>query len=221
MAVMVESAEIAPIYVQVPRGRKVPQYAPTVIGKSLAWDPAGDCDGNFMSCKFQTNNNCYNYACNIATNSFAQPGRMHGLFLSDVTGGPTGHDVVKGAALDGLISIGDGEIPIEELRKRLPKDRDGHIVGLLISSADSSVGWPGDYHWVRCDDDASFRSWSQKDGGDQITNFDFAGGKISQPASANWKVNQGQMVHGNPNDIIVAYDFFCYMFVPNGAVDII
>lgn len=44
IAVMVESAEIAPIYVQVPGGRKVPQYAPTVIGKSLAYDPAGDCD---------------------------------------------------------------------------------------------------------------------------------------------------------------------------------
>jgi len=36
----------------------VPQYGPTVIGGAAAgYDPAGDCQGNFMSYKFQPHNN--------------------------------------------------------------------------------------------------------------------------------------------------------------------
>ena len=50
------------------------QYSPTIKGKSVAYDPPNNCEGNFMSCKFQVNNNCYAYAVNMATNSFAQPG---------------------------------------------------------------------------------------------------------------------------------------------------
>jgi hypothetical protein len=220
-AVMTESGEIAPCYVEVPGGRKVPQYSPTVVGTSLGFEPARDCDGNFTSSKFQTNNNCYNYACNIATNSFAQPGRIHGLVLSGPAGDLTGNKVVEGAELDGLIKIGGNEVSSRELNNHVPKDRDGHVVALLISLPDNVVRWPGDYHWVRCDDNTSFNSWSQKDSGDQITDFDFAGNKILEPVKANWKVNQGQMVHGNPNDIVVGYDFHCYMFVPAGAVNII
>ncbi len=50
---------------------QVPQYASTVVGDSAgAYDPAGDCNGYFMSYKFQPNNNCYAYGCNIAPNTF-------------------------------------------------------------------------------------------------------------------------------------------------------
>jgi hypothetical protein len=143
MAVMVDAGEIAPVYVEVPGGRKVPQYSPTVIGTSIAYDPAGDCDGNLMSYKFQTNNNCYNYACNIATNSFTQPGRMHGLFLSDSPQGPTGAQVVKGAELDGLVKIGGSEISVPQLKHHLGTNLEGHFVALLTSEADISVKWPG------------------------------------------------------------------------------
>src|ERR1700739_3482444 len=70
--------KIAPIYVTVPGGKQVPQYAPTVSDPDNIYAPATNCQGYFMSFKFQPNNNCYNYSCNAASNSFAQPGRMHG-----------------------------------------------------------------------------------------------------------------------------------------------
>jgi serine/threonine protein kinase len=38
-------------------------------------------NAGIMSYKFQPNNSCYNYVCNIATNSFALPGRSKGISL--------------------------------------------------------------------------------------------------------------------------------------------
>ncbi len=209
---------IVPTYVEVPGGKYVAQYGPTVVGTTLAYDPAGDCAGSFMSYKFQPNNNCYNYSCDIASNSFAQPGRMHGYFLA---GAPTGPDVVKGAQLDGLTYVGD---TLESESPEVgPSDSDtgGHYVALLISPADTPNGWPGDYHWVRCDDMTNYSSWSQKDGSDQVTDFDFAGDPISDPQSSNWTVNQGPLVENNPDDVVVAYEFYAYMFVPSQGVTII
>ncbi|MGU7774405.1 hypothetical protein ACV229_30035 [Burkholderia sp. MR1-5-21] len=209
--------QIAPHYVTVPGGRQVPQYAPTVVGTSVAYDPAANCEGCFMSYKFQVNNNCYNYSTNIASNSFAQPGRMHGYFL---TSPPTGPDVVKGAQLDGLVNLGSStkEDLIQHVRAQ---GGVGHYVALLISPGDASVGWPGDYHWVRCDSTSQFDTWSQKDGGDQVTNFDFAGNPISWPPTADWTVNQGPLLQGNPNDIVVSYTFYCFMYVPAAGVSLI
>jgi hypothetical protein len=217
--VAIDDEEIAPIYVEVPGGRKVPQYAKTVVGKSLTFDPANDCNGNFASGKHQVNNNCYNYACNIATNSFAQPGRLHGFFL-ELEGGPTGPVIVKGAQKDGLIHVAGANLKLADLRKRVVHSGRGHLVALLISRPKPAVGWGGDYHWVRCDNLRRF-SWSQKDGTDQVTNFDFRGSKIKDPREAIWVVNQGQLLKGDPRDIIVHYNFFCFMFVPAGKVDII
>ena len=209
--------QIAPSYVTVPGGKQVPQYAPTVVGTSIVYDPAINCTGNFMSYKFQPNNNCYNYGTNIASNSFAQPGRMHGYFLSFP---PTGADVVKGAGLDGLQNLGN--VSQETLAEHASANGGvGHYVALMISPGDSSVGWTGDYHWARCDATDRFDSWSQKDGGDQVTNFDFAGNPITWPPSANWTVNQGPILNGNPNDIIVSYDFYAFLYVPPSGVSII
>jgi hypothetical protein len=213
---------VAPTYVQVSGGKYVAQYGPTVVSTVDGYDPLNDCQGNFMSYKFQANNNCYNYSANIASNSFAQPGRMHGLFLPSP---PTGPVVVEGAQMDGLTVVGEPHMTPAGLqtyaRGRARTVGSGHYVALLISDADSSAGWPGDYHWVRCDDPINFASWSQKDGGDQVTNFDFAGQPISNPQAANWTVNQGPLVDGNPDDVVVAYDFYAYLFVPNGAVTLI
>src|SRR5262249_54391600 len=148
-----------------------PQYAPTVVGRLLAYDPSGDCDGHFTSSKFQVNNNCYNYACDIATNSYAQPGRIHEFFL-EKEGGPTGSVIGRGAQLDGLLSIGGADTSLEYLAKFASEHQPGHIVALLISPPENSVRWRGDYHWVRCDSlERTF--WSQKDGSDQVTDFDF------------------------------------------------
>ena len=217
--VVADAEEVAPRYVHVPGGKKVAQYSPTVVGTSVQYDPAEDCDGNFTSSKFQVNNNCYNYACNIATNSFAQPGRINGFFLKSHPA-PTGPLVVQGAQLDGLIWIGGSDLRIADLKERMLDQGRGHAVGLLISSVDNSVRWPGDYHWVRCDN-ATCNSWSQKDGDDQVTNFDFAGKPIADPAKAVWAVNQGPIVKGTQTDVIVEYDFFGFMFVPCGRVKII
>jgi hypothetical protein len=206
---------IPPTYVSIPGIGQVPQYAPTVAGPFIGYNPAQDCNGYYMSYRFQPNNNCYAYSCDIASNSFAQPGRMHGYQYPDP---PTGPGVQTGAEKDGLVYVGSA---MEDIATHAELGATGHYVALLISSADSQYGWPGDYHWVRCDDVISYQSWSQKDGNDQVTNFDFAGSPITNPADANWTVNQGPVSTDNPDDLIVAYDFFAYMFVPWGDVSII
>lgn len=206
---------IAPKCVNVPNIGCVPQYAPTVASTNSGYDPAGDCSGYFMSSKFQPNNNCYAYGCNIASNSFPQPGRMHSYLYPTP---PTGPGVQEGAQLDGLLYVGTSKADIQ---KFAAKGLSGHFVALLISQADSPNGWPGDYHWARCDDNVDFNSWSQKDGNDQVTNFDFAGDPITDPATANWTVNQGPISQQNADDLVVSYEFWCYMFVPSTGVSII
>ncbi|ETW99160.1 MAG: hypothetical protein ETSY1_16065 [Candidatus Entotheonella factor] len=205
---------IAPSCVEVPGGWFVAQYAPTVVGTSIAYDPPNNCDGNFMSSKFQPNNNCYNYACNIATNSYAQPGRKHGLILGFP---PTGPRTVEGAQKDGLIYLGGADMPLSQVT---PPSSDGHLAALFISPPSPYTLWLGDYHWVRSDDRYTFQSWSQKDGGDQVTNFDFAGHPITNPAVANWTVNLGWLFDF-PGDLVVNYDFYAWMWIPENGVHII
>jgi hypothetical protein len=217
--VATDGEEIAPTYVHVPGGKKIAQYAPTVVGASVRYNPSANCAGNFTSSKFQVNNNCYNYACNVATNSFAQPGRMNGFSLISHDE-PTGPLVVEGAKMDGLIWIGGSDLSIADLKEHMLGHERGHPVALLISSSDAFVKWPGDYHWVRCDK-ANCTSWSQKDGHEPVTNFDFAGNRIVDPAEAVWTVNQGPIIKGSKADVIVKYDFFGFMFVPFGRVQII
>jgi hypothetical protein len=206
---------IAPTYVSIPGVGQVAQYAQTVVGSPIGYNPAQDCNGYFMSARFQPNNNCYAYACDIASNSFAQPGRMHGYLYPDP---PTGPGVQSGAEQDGLVSVGTST---EDLESHAASAGGGHYVALMISEADTANGWPGDYHWARCDDPVKFSSWSQKDGGDQVTNFDFAGNPITVPATANWTVNQGPISASDADDLVVSYEFFAYMFVPAGQVTII
>ncbi|MFP2904147.1 asparaginase domain-containing protein [Pyxidicoccus sp. 3LFB2] len=206
----------------------IPQYSPTVYGRTTGYNPAGDCNGNFMSFKFQPNNNCYAYGCNITSNTFPQPGRASGnLITAQTLNGPS---VRAFAEKDGLRFAGT---KMEELKTFAASRRasnadtlDGHFVALMISPA-GDANWPGDYHWARCDDNVTFSSWSQKDGNDQVTNFDFAGNPIKDPATANWTVNQGPVQpdktqpNYNPNELIVDYAFYCYMFVPNTGVNIL
>lgn len=222
-----EGALIPPKYVPTGWGQ-VPQYAPTVRDKKTGYSPAADCDGYFMSYKYQPNNNCYAYGCNIASNSFAQPGRYSGAppFSNDFTA----EHVTNNAVSDGLVYVGKS---MEDVYNHSKENIPGHYVALMFSEPEKNIGgdpnadWPGDYHWARCDDVAT-SSWSQKDGGDQVTNFDFAGQPISNPATANWSVNQGPIgkTEGNegsdPNEYVVAYVFYCFMFVPyDDSVNII
>lgn len=209
----------------------VPQYAPTVVGTAApTYSPATDCAGAFMSVQYQPNNNCYNYGCDIATNTFAQPGRYSGCLLTPSNlDGPT----VSGyAEKDGLIIVSIGG-SIQDCVNYWDNNPglNGHFVALMISPV-GDVYWPGDYHWARCDNSASgCNSWSQKDGNDQMTNFDFAGQPITDPSLANWTVNQGPIsVPSNPAtnpappdvpEVVTTYDFYCFMFVPFDGVNII
>ncbi|WP_159107455.1 hypothetical protein [Azospirillum sp. B506] len=219
----------------------VPQYGTPVVGGSAgAYNPAWDCDGAFMSYKFQPNNNCYAYGCNIASNSFPQPGRRSGCLLTaaDMTGTveQVGKIVADYAVKDGLIWIGTSMADILAFKSKhplvdLPPNGEvvvpgnalsGHFVALMISPAGTDGNWGGDYHWARCDNSmGACDSWSQKDGGDQVTNFDFAGHPIVDPSIANWTVNQGPVSKRNPAELIVSYAFYGFLFVPAGQVTII
>lgn len=217
----------APKFVKLKDGNHVAKWAPTVRSKVTGFNPAGDCKGNFMSYRFQPNNNCYNYACNIATNSFALPGRRHGEPLFAKNRRLTPDSVIGAAKADGLIELGRVGTKLPEvlgiLRKKQKRGlADGHLVALLISVANSKIRWRGDFHFVRCDG-PSGRTWSQKDGPDQVTNFDFSGKVIKDPSTANWTVNQGphRRRHATPSAIHTVYNFQAWMFVPFGRVSII
>ncbi len=213
----------------------IPQYAPTVFGGDAGYAPATNCGGNFMSAKFQPNNNCYAYGCNITPNSFPQPGRKNGTNLWGL--GPISGPIVQaGAELDGLIYVGTKMSDVTGFFAANPKyEARGHFVALMISPMGTDSNWPGDYHWARCDNSTgACNSWSQKDGSDQVTNFDFAGNAITDPSVANWTVNQGPVPAPEASstspvappaqiqsDNIVNYNFYCFMYVPYKGVDIL
>jgi hypothetical protein len=207
----------APHCVYVPGVGCVPQYADTVVGANDGFDPANDCRGFFTSFKYQVHNNCYNYAIDIATNTMAQPGRRHGMSMP---GDVNADRVVRGALADGLIMAGEPGTPLDDVLERAAELDDIHLVALLICPADPGVGWRGDYHWVRCDD-LETSTWSQKDGPDQMTDFDFAGVSIEDPSKANWTANQGPMPDSNGPDYFTKYSFRAWMFVPHRRVDIL
>jgi hypothetical protein len=206
----------------------IPQYAPTVMSLVRGFDPSGDCNGAFMSSNYQPNNNCYAYGCNIASNTFPQPGRATNgsvnLFTDDNF---TAENVRANAILDGLRDAGETMASLTGLRPTGP----GHLVALLFSPPVSGVGgdpkanWPGDYHWVRCDDPTGYSSWSQKNGADQVTNFDFAGKPITNPIEANWTANQGPIGGQGPlrdnNEFTTTYEFVCFMWVPYEGIHIV
>ena len=223
---------LAPRYVSVPKQGKIPIWGPTKRDKVDGFRPAEDCDGNFMSYKFQPNNNCYNYACNIATNSFAQPGRRHGMKLPEKGKTLKARDVIAGAQADGLKLVGRQAMSLSEalnspiyINGRM-NEKGGHLVALLLSKARSNIRWKGDYHWVRCDH-SSGRKWSQKDGPDHVTNFDFQGNWIVDPRKASWTVNMGPPMTDwgyrkhRLSSKIVTYCFEAWMFFPYGRVSII
>jgi hypothetical protein len=60
------------------------------------YDPKDDVQGHFVS--HQTENNCYNYANDVATDTFAQPGRGSGQKWSF----DTCADINASAVRDGL-----------------------------------------------------------------------------------------------------------------------
>jgi len=111
----------------------------------------------------QPYNNCYNYATNYRTNTFAQPGKAAGAQYTQLTSAS-----VRPAALaDELIDGGTAT------SSTCPAE--GHLVALVI--------WPGsDYHWYRRGRNGW---WSHKPGGTAVTNVDNSNHAITNPETAD------------------------------------
>ena len=115
----------------------------------------------------QPNNNCYNYANNRITNTFAQPGRATGNMY-------THYQTCTGAGAVEPAAVSDGLVACAKFSGRLAA-RHGWYVALVL--------WPGnDYHWYRQD---KFGCWSHKPGSTAARNVDDAGAAISDPRTAN------------------------------------
>jgi hypothetical protein len=111
----------------------------------------------------QPHNNCYNYANNQITNTFAQPGRASGHMYTALN-----CPAVQAAAHS------DGLAPVANFSGTLAAGK-GWYVALVI--------WPNaDYHWYRQD---KVGCWSHKPGGTAARNVDNAGHLISDPKTCN------------------------------------
>ncbi len=107
-------------------------------------------------------NNCYNYATNRRTNTFAQPGRATGFF-------PYPMDcpsVMQGALSDGAHKRFDCFPDLEKPR---------YLMALVI--------WPGvDYHWYRYHSEGF---WGHKPGSTAARNTDNSGNVIANPETCD------------------------------------
>jgi hypothetical protein len=109
----------------------------------------------------RTRNNCYNYANDKITNTFAQPGRGSGQMFTAIDCGNVGAAAQR-----------DGQIPVSSASSTPAQ---GHFIALVI--------WPGwDYHWYRLDSNAM---WSHKPGQTPARNTDNSGRPISDPQNCD------------------------------------
>lgn len=109
-------------------------------------------------------NNCYNYASNSITDTFAQPGRGSGHEYTSITA-----EAIHAAALS------DGYV---DHRAQSSKKQLLHV-GYCI--------WPGaDYHWYRQSEpmDGEVR-WTHKPGGTAARNYDDSGHYITDPSTCD------------------------------------
>ncbi|PYS31355.1 MAG: hypothetical protein DMF75_14700 [Acidobacteria bacterium] len=152
---------------EVPRARDVrdaftiqPLPFPIFIICSCAplYEPAWWNDGG----QKQLHNNCYNYACNYRSDTFAQPGRAAGAMYTALTCAS-----VKPAAVKDALEDQPGA------NNKCPEE--GHLVALVIAP---NV----DFHWYRKGRNGY---WSHKPGSTQVTNVDNSGHLISDPRTAN------------------------------------
>ncbi len=138
-------------------------------GKVIVWPPRNPCEcaplyepGWWNVPQRQPYNNCYNYATNYRTDSFAQPGRAAGAMYTALTCASVTPAAVKDALID-----------TPTANNRCPAE--GHLVALVI--------WPGtDFHWYRKGRNGY---WSHKPGGTAVTNIDNSGVSIPDPRTAD------------------------------------
>lgn len=146
----------------------VPPILPPIINTcQCAPDPdlAWWNDGSTI----QSTNNCYNYASNYRSNTFAQPGKAAAQQYTSLSG----CTVAAGqrSARDGAIA--DKLIATPLANNKCPGT--GHLVALVIA--------PGfDFHWFRKGPNGR---WSHKPGSTQATILDNSGNLITDPRTAN------------------------------------
>lgn len=161
-----------------PAAARAGACAATVVGPDTvpAYDPAGDDKGCFET--NATKNNCYNYATDVATNTFAQPGRGGGAPITDHTF--TCPSMTKAALADGLQLTGTA-LPAT------PPPR-GHYAALMVTPDHSG------YHWVRMDsntDVSGTHLWSGKMGIGRPLNVDSDKKPITDPRSSRFDAGWG------------------------------
>lgn len=117
--------------------------------------------GKWNITSVQPYNNCYNYANDKITNTFAQPGRGSGTMYTNLLCS----DVSAAATRDGQISVSNAA----------STPMDGHFIALVVA--------PNyDYHWYRLDSNGM---WSHKPGSTAARNTDNSGALIADPRSCN------------------------------------
>lgn len=132
-------------------------FKPTVACTTPPYQPTPWNDGG----KVQFNNNCYNYANNVRTDTFAQPGKYCGKPITALTCA----DVIRAAKCDGLVpTTKTAVLPAGMTR-----------VALVVDDYD-------DYHWYRQDSNGM---WSHKPGASRVTNVDNSGKVITDVETAN------------------------------------
>ncbi|MBS0248753.1 MAG: hypothetical protein JSR61_19215 [Proteobacteria bacterium] len=140
-----------------------PEAAAGVCPPNKTADAPAYNPGIWNTPSVQPYNNCYNYANNNATNTFAQPGRASGHPTSTMA---CSH-VTPAAESDGLRSV-------------------ANFSGTLAAGAGwyvALVVWPNrDYHWYRQD---NVGCWSHKPGQTAARNVDNSGRPIADPQSCD------------------------------------
>jgi len=132
------------------------------------------------------NNNCYNYAMNKRTDTFAQPGKAYegGTAPLQPRPEPGGNPfeicdyVAWYAAMDGSISpvtLSNEGGDSGECAEGPEYTKVALVVARVFDDAE------GDYHWYRRDSNGK---WSHKPGGTPARNTDDCGNEITDPATA-------------------------------------
>jgi hypothetical protein len=138
---------------------KIPPFPIKILcGCAPLYEPAWWNDSG----QKQFNNNCYNYASNYRSDTFAQPGKAAGAMYTALTCA----SVLPAAEADALENQpgANNKCPAE-----------GHLVALVIAP-----GW--DFHWFRKGRNGL---WTHKPGGTAVTNVDNSGNLIADPRTAN------------------------------------
>jgi hypothetical protein len=141
--------------------------APVQCPQCVAADAPAYNPGAWNIPTVQPYNNCYNYANNRITNTFAQPGRATGHMYTQLNTCVGAGAVQPAAISDGLVVAPNFTTPRAA--------GNGYYVALVL--------WPGtDFHWYRQD---NVGCWSHKPGGTPVVNVDNAGNPITNPQTAN------------------------------------